>query len=93
MLQTLDALAGEAMKLPVRGRAALARLLIDSLPAKSGAFQPAWAAEVKRRLAAWECGEEQTIPASDVFEDARKMLSPRSGLRTRSRSSRARGKT
>jgi putative addiction module component (TIGR02574 family) len=59
----------EALRLPEKARAALARELLESLERE--AIDPdrdeQWAAEIRRRLDAYERGETQAVPVADVF--------------------------
>jgi len=72
MPSDLDALAHDALVLPPDQRMALAyRLLlsVDSEP-EPGA-DAAWEAEISRRIARFERGESQSIPAAAVFDRLR----------------------
>ena len=75
MALPLEALEAEALELSVRERARLAHRLLESLdedvvedPAD---VERAWASEIERRLAAYDAGEMEAIPASDVLAEAR----------------------
>lgn len=74
----LKQLEVEALELPVRERAQLAQRLLASLdeytaedPAE---VERAWELEIQRRLAEYRTGQVQTIPATDVFAEARARL-------------------
>ena len=58
-----------AMTLSPEARAALAEQLLDSLEAgtEQRATDAAWETEIKARLAAYEAGAAETIPAAEVF--------------------------
>jgi putative addiction module component (TIGR02574 family) len=59
-----------ALGLPLHERAALAELLVDSLPAeRQAAIDSAWRVEIHRRIKEIEHGEVETIPAEDVFNE------------------------
>ncbi len=69
-----DHVIAEAMCLPMEARAYVAERLLASLDdEESEPLSPAWSAEIKRRWAAYEHGEEKTISAEDLFKklDAR----------------------
>lgn len=67
--QTTDLFAA-ALGLPLNERAALAELLLDSLPAeRQAAIDNAWRAEIRRRISEIDRGEVETIPAEDVFAE------------------------
>jgi putative addiction module component (TIGR02574 family) len=73
---TLDALSQDALVLPPDQRVTLAyRLLIsvDSEP-EPGA-SAAWEAEISQRIARFDAGETQTVPASQVFSRLREIAS------------------
>jgi putative addiction module component (TIGR02574 family) len=69
------------LELPPRERARLAHRLIESLDNEaaesSTEVERAWATEIERRVTAYRAGEIETIPASDVFEEARSLLKER----------------
>jgi putative addiction module component (TIGR02574 family) len=65
-----------ALGLPLAERAALAEVLIDSLPPeRQAAIDQAWRVEIRRRKDEYERGEAVTIPAEDVFKE---LLGPES---------------
>lgn len=68
MSATLDALSQDALVLPPEQRLTLARRLLDSvdLEPEPGA-EAAWEAEITRRIARFDAGESQPIPAGEVF--------------------------
>jgi putative addiction module component (TIGR02574 family) len=78
MSRTPDELLEEALKLPAKGRAALAEALLSSLDqtqdAEPAALAQEWLAEVTRRAAEIDSGAVQTIPAAEVFRAAREEL-------------------
>jgi putative addiction module component (TIGR02574 family) len=68
MTQATEALLTAALALPPEDRANLAEKLLDSLGEKEQAeIDAAWAEEAQRRLAAFDRGEMEAIPAEDVF--------------------------
>ena len=69
-------LADQARGLPVEERSRLVDLLLESLHEPPLAeVEAAWAAEVERRVAAFERGEVKTFAAEDVFAEARRIAS------------------
>ena len=78
MSMTREYLEAEVLGLPVRERAHLAKRLLESLDEDSGedpiAVEQAWAEEIERRLEDYHTGRVQTIPAVEVFEQARHEL-------------------
>ncbi|MFW6012286.1 MAG: addiction module protein [bacterium] len=76
-----DDLEAAALDLPTRERARLAHRLIESLDEdvteSPSDVERSWEAEIERRVAAYRSGELKTVPASDVFEEARSLLKNR----------------
>jgi putative addiction module component (TIGR02574 family) len=74
----LDRLEAEALELPARERARLAHRLIASLDEDAEEdpteVERAWEEEIQRRLEEYQAGAVQTIPASEVFAEARARL-------------------
>lgn len=63
-----DELETEALGLPEDERIRLAHRLLTSIePPASEAIESAWDTEIRQRIAAYDRGEIQTIPAADVF--------------------------
>lgn len=76
MSEPVDRVEAEALRLSARNRARLAHRLLESLddaedPAE---VERAWHAEIERRLAEYAAGVVDTVPASDVFREARDRL-------------------
>jgi putative addiction module component (TIGR02574 family) len=77
---TMDELTEELLTLPDLDRAMLADRLWASLDAEdveehdNTPLSPAWSAEIKRRIAAFENGESVGIPAEDVLEHVQQLL-------------------
>jgi putative addiction module component (TIGR02574 family) len=68
MTPTIDAIFDAALSLPRENRATLAEKLADSLSEEDRAdLSPAWAEEIRRRIAAYKRGEMKTIPAEQVM--------------------------
>jgi putative addiction module component (TIGR02574 family) len=67
MRQAIQDLYEKASELPTQDRAELAGLLLESIeePADEG-VEEAWAAEIERRMAAFDAGQMKTIPWSEV---------------------------
>jgi len=74
MPATLDALSHDALVLPPDQRVSLAYRLLASveLDPEPGA-DAAWEAEIASRIARFDAGESQTVPASEVFTRLRKI--------------------
>lgn len=76
-----DELETAALELPPRERARLAHRLIESLDGEvsesPSEIERAWAAEIERRVAAYQAGEIDSVPASDVLEEARSLVKDR----------------
>jgi putative addiction module component (TIGR02574 family) len=63
-------LFGEALDLPLHQRAALAEVLVDSLPLEQKAnIEQAWREEVHRRLQEYEQGRMKALDGEEVFEE------------------------
>lgn len=74
MSQTYADLEREARLLSAEERAQLADALLESLRGeKIAEIEAAWAAEIERRVSAYERGEATLVPAEDVFAKARKI--------------------
>jgi len=73
MTDPMDRLEGEALRLSAADRARLARLLLESLDEAEDQEQvaAAWETEVARRVAEYRSGDVATIPATEVFREAK----------------------
>ena len=72
MANTYTELEREARLLSPEERAQLVDALLDSLrDAKPGEVEAAWSVEIESRVAAYERGDAQFVPAEDVFAKAR----------------------
>jgi putative addiction module component (TIGR02574 family) len=77
---TMDELTDELLTLPDRDRAMLADRLWASLhddgldEDDNTPLSPAWSAEIKRRISAFENGETEGIPAEDVLVHVQQLL-------------------
>ena len=56
-----------ALALPETVRAEIAEHLLTSLEPEDQRSEEAWTTEIQQRIARWESGEEQAIPAEEVF--------------------------
>jgi putative addiction module component (TIGR02574 family) len=74
MPETLDPLGEGALRLPREERLLLALRLLESvdLEPEPGA-EEAWDEEITRRIARFDAGETETIPASEVFARLREI--------------------
>ena len=74
MSALLDELSKRAKKLAVDERAQLAQELLESVEQEADPeVQAVWEAEIASRIAKYERGEANLIPATDVFEAARRL--------------------
>lgn len=73
MPSSLHAVEVAALELGPEERAQLAERLLASLP-RDSEVQAAWDEEIKRRVAELEAGLMETIPAAEVFAEARSRL-------------------
>jgi putative addiction module component (TIGR02574 family) len=67
MAVNTEQLRKDALALPLVERAALAEELLSSLDRPDPRIDALWAQEAEDRLAAFEAGEMEAIPAEDVF--------------------------
>lgn len=75
MAATIEELEAQASKLAPDDRARLAYAILMSLDGvDEGDVEEAWRAEARERLAAYRRGEIDAVPASEVFEKARRLL-------------------
>lgn len=81
MSDPVEQLESAARRLSVRDRARLAHRLLESLdddvaedPAE---VERAWEAEIGRRIAEFQAGAVKTVPADEVFREARDRLRQR----------------
>ena len=77
MSMPVEHLKSELLSLPRGMRAELAHLLITSLDDDAEdpvEVERAWAEEIERRVVEYRSGAVQTIPASEVFAEARALL-------------------
>lgn len=75
MTAMLETVEQEALGLPAEERAFLADRLLSSLGGEIlTEVDAAWVAEAERRYAEYKAGARKPIPASDVFEEAARML-------------------
>lgn len=75
---TLEAVSHDALVLPADQRIALAyRLLVSIEPDPEPGAEAAWEAEIARRIARFDTGESQPIPAAEVFAGLREIAPDR----------------
>jgi len=74
MPQTLAELLDAALTLPESERAELADLLAASIPSPPSALHPAWAAELRRRVAEIESGRVASVPWAEVRRQVQAQL-------------------
>jgi putative addiction module component (TIGR02574 family) len=74
MSALLDELSKKAKDLALEERAQLAQELLESVEQEvDPEVQAAWESEIASRVAKYERGEAKLIPASEVFEAARRL--------------------
>ena len=74
MSALLDELSKKAKELALEERAQLAQQLMESVDQESDPeVEAAWEREIASRVARYEHGEAKLIPASEVFEAARRL--------------------
>ncbi|MET0793956.1 MAG: addiction module protein [Polyangiaceae bacterium] len=79
-MRSPEAIAVDALSLPVDERAALVLRLAESLDEEHDAdAEEAWAAEVAARIDAVRAGAAETITTADALAQARARLSARRG--------------
>jgi putative addiction module component (TIGR02574 family) len=75
MTAILDKLEKEALNLPQEERAFLADRLLSSLGGEIlTEVDAAWVAEAERRYAEYKAGSRKPVPASEVFDEADRIL-------------------
>ncbi len=79
-MRSHDAIAAEALLLPVADRAALVLRLAESLDEEQDAdAEDIWAAEVASRLAALNAGTAESTTTAEALANARARLAARRG--------------
>ena len=74
MSALFDELSKRSRELAIEERAQLAQVLLESVDQEAEPeVQAAWEAEIASRLAKYERGEARLIPATEVFEAARRL--------------------
>lgn len=75
MTHPAEAIESEALSLPLEDRTRLVVRLLESIESRPSTdprqVERAWLAEAHRRYQAYLRGEEQAIPAEDVFSELR----------------------
>ena len=71
---TLETLSEDALVLPPDQRVALAHRLLASVESESAPeAESAWESEIQRRIARFDQGQSQAIPAGEVFAKLREI--------------------
>jgi putative addiction module component (TIGR02574 family) len=71
----VETLAKEAMQLPPDQRLTLAHKILSSVePAGSPELEALWDTEIRARIARYDSGETQGMPASEVFAELDRRL-------------------
>ena len=74
MSALFDELSKRSRELALEERAQLAQVLLESVEQEAEPeMEVAWEAEIASRLAKYERGEARLIPATEVFEAARRL--------------------
>ena len=74
MSALFDELSKRSRELAIEERAQLAQVLLESVDHEAvPEVQAAWETEIASRLAKYERGEARLIPATEVFEAARRL--------------------
>ena len=74
MSALFDELSKRSRELALEERAQLAQVLLESVEQETEPdVEVAWEAEIASRLAKYERGEARLIPATEVFEAARRL--------------------
>jgi len=76
MTEPKDRLEDEALRLPARDRAHLARLLLESLDSAEDPAEvaKAWEAEIEHRVSEFRSGRIGTVTSTQVFQEARAQI-------------------
>jgi len=69
MPASVEQILQEALSRPAVERAAIAESLLSSLDRPDPAIDALWAVEAESRLAAFDAGQMEAIPAEDVFAE------------------------
>ena len=74
MSALFDEMSKRSRELAIEERAQIAQVLLESVDQEpEPEVQAAWEAEIASRLAKYERGEARLIPATEVFEAARRL--------------------
>lgn len=74
MPPSLKQMEEQAAALSPDDRAKLAQTILESLHTPIAEVEAAWAAEIEKRVAAFDRGELESYPAEDVFAEARRLM-------------------
>lgn len=74
MPPSLKQMEEQARALSPDDRAKLAQTILKSLHTPIAEVEAAWAAEIEKRVAAFDRGEMQSYPTEDVFAEARRLV-------------------
>lgn len=74
MPPSLKQMEEQARALSPDDRAKLAQSILESLHTPIADVEAAWAAEIEKRVAAFDRGELESYPAEDVFAEARRLM-------------------
>ena len=74
MPTTFESVLNEALSLPVEERSRIATRLIESVDSGDEELNPAWRAEIARRIEAARTGQVRRIPHDEVMAGARTLI-------------------
>ncbi len=76
MGERVDTIVAEALRLPPDQRLTVAHRILSSVEPKNGnETDAAWDKEIRARIAQYDAGELQSIPAAEVFAEVDRRLS------------------
>jgi putative addiction module component (TIGR02574 family) len=75
MAETVETLIAEAIQLPPDQRLTLAHRILSSVePSPSAEMEAAWDSEIRTRIARYDAGGVEAVPASEVFAELDRRL-------------------
>lgn len=75
MSESVETIVAEAVRLPPDQRLTLAHKILSSVePEPSPETDAAWDREIRERIARYDAGEVQAIPAAEVFAELDRRL-------------------
>jgi len=74
MSATFETVLNDALSLPIEERSRIAARLIESVDDGDDEMNPAWRAEIARRIEAARAGQARRIPHDEVMSVARELV-------------------